>query len=127
MNPFYVLRTRGRVLGVTADSLTKTTTHTGTHDDYDLAAGPKRSLTARSDKALTSRDMRMPVDLVRSRRVGLSKLACVSCQAPLDDGRCLHERNCQASPHDAVRFRRMVTGPMLSKETSADVGWRWET
>lgn len=121
MDPFEVMQQRGHILE-TESGFSRTTTHSGSHDDYDLSRGPSRSLTARSDKALTQRDLRMPGDLMRSRRVGLSRMVCKSCGATIDNSVCTHDASYY---HGSGRteFVRETTGPMLSNETSADVGW----
>lgn len=121
MDPFTILESRGHIME-SGDNTVRTTSHSGPGDDYDLATGPKRSLTARSDKALTARDLRMPGDLMRSRRVGLTREACPCCGASMDQGRALHTGKCAC--RGRTEFVRQTTGPMLSKETSADVGWR---
>ena len=127
MDPFEVMQRRGHLF--TEDpGFSKTLTHSGSHDDYDQARGPARSLTARSDKMLTRRDMRMPVDLTRSRKVGLSRTRCYDCQAVKDQGVCRHTKSCSVRIYGnqmpVSGFVRETTGPMASNETSAEVGWR---
>lgn len=125
MNPFDVLKVRGHILGEDGDSgFNRVTTHSGLHDDYDQARGPSRSLTARSDKKMQTRDYRMPVDLARSRRVGLTRTVCPMCFAVRDQGFTQHERWCPAAvAADRPDWKKETTGPMLPNETSADVGW----
>lgn len=121
MDPFHILETRGHIME-DGDTTTRSVSHSGPNDDYDLSRGPARSLTARSDKALTMRDLRMPGDLMRSRRVGLTRMACPCCSASMDQGVCRHDASCSCDGR--TEFVRQTTGPMLSKETSKDVGWR---
>lgn len=129
MDPFEVLARRGHILESDGDVIMRTTTHGGPNDDYDAARGPSRSLTARSDKQLTQRDMRMPMDLSRSRRVGLSRTACGFCGAVKDQGVCHHAVGCVGSEAEVIvnapdlRWTAETTGPMAPNETSAEVGW----
>lgn len=121
MDPFTVMQRRGHLLPEES-GFTVTKTHSGPNDDYDLASGPSRSLTARSDKAMHVRDFRMPVDLTRSRRVGLSRNVCYDCRAVIGETITRHAVTCRIA---GSGFRqRETTGPMLANQTSADVGWR---
>lgn len=69
-----------------------------------------------------------PRDLVRSRRVGLSRTVCTVCGATRDQGRTLHKSGCNVDHVHAKfgtpKWRREVTGPMTTRQTSRDVGWR---
>jgi hypothetical protein len=127
MEPFEVIRRRGHLF--TEDpGFSKILTHSGPHDDYDVGRGPKRSLTARTDKQLTRRDMRMPVDLGRSRRTGLSRMTCAMCHAVNEEGVTHHAQGCPVivfndEGRPAPLRRRETTGPLASNETSADTGW----
>lgn len=112
MNDYFtIMKARGRVLedNDTLGSDTK-------GGDVD----PTRQPSAGGRK-LTARDYRMPFDLTRSRRVGLTARACSRCGALKDQGRCDHYAGCPAGPYDEVRIE---TGPMGPDQTSADTGWR---
>lgn len=116
-------------MDVTDAGFSRTVTHSGSNDDYDMARGPSRSLTARSDKALTRRDMRMPTDLTRSRRVGLRRTTCAMCHAVNHEGVTQHAYHCpvvisSVDSNPAPLRRIETTGPMEADKTSADVGWR---
>lgn len=125
MDPFTVMKARGKIVpDEMAAEFDRKTTYSGTKDDYDLASGPSRTLTARSDKAMSTRDYRMPTDLARSRRVGLSRTICIDCGAIKDQGRATHAADCLVGVHGPAAWLREVTGPMSPNETSADVGWR---
>lgn len=125
MDPFKVMELRGHVLETERQTFVRHTSHSGPNDDYNLATGPSRSGTARTDKALTARDLRMPGDLMRSRRVGLSKNVCMCCGEAADQGVLRHRKGCVCTTPELVGARmRLTTGPMLSNETSADTGWR---
>lgn len=126
MDPFTVLKNRGHILNE-EPSLSRAVTHIGERDDYNLAAGPVRSLTARSDKQMQPRDYKMPVDLARSRRVGLSRIVCQACGSTKDQGLTHHAPWCpaplMADRIEGYAWERETTGPLAPNQTSADVGW----
>lgn len=82
-----------------------------------------RSLAGRHDNPAaptrSPRDYRMPVDLTRSRRAGLSRTVCANCAAIKDQGVCRHARDCDAPGE----WMRLTTGALLPDQTSKDVGW----
>lgn len=88
-------------------------------DTYDISKGPVPTPKG-GGKQTSARQQRVPVDLGRSRRVGLTALACVDCGAHKDDGRTEHARSCHAPPGAYVRVR---TGPLKADQTSKDTGW----
>jgi hypothetical protein len=77
-------------------------------DLYDLAGGPA------PEGGLTARSQRTPVDLTRSRRVGLSRTVCADCGATKDQGKTSHTLACSL-PGEWVRER---TGPLYNGEFS---------
>lgn len=113
MDPFDVLKQRGHILEGGATNFNRTVTHSGANDDYDVASGPKRSLTARSDKKMVPRDYRMPVDLARSRRVGISLTICTECGATKDQAFCRHNPGCSAPG----TFWQDTSGPLPAFST----------
>ena len=80
------------------------------------------------------RDQSAPVDLNRSRRVGLTRFACTHCGAIKDQNPTRHSKSCPTPG----TYRREGTGPMAGAErvlkggkligmssawTSVDTGW----
>lgn len=93
-------------------------------DTYDLSRGPVPS--PRSGRRHTSlRQQRVPVDLGRSRRVGLTAMVCSECGAHEHEGLTRHRLDCTKDfaddPWGHIRYR---TGPIAAKQTSVDTGWR---
>lgn len=87
---------------------------------YDASRGPVPTPRGGGRKS-SARQMRVPVDLTRSRRVGLSADACVVCGAHKDQGYVHHALACGTHGE----FVRATTGPMGPNETSLDTGWQF--
>lgn len=87
------------------------------NDTHDIASGPSRG--EPGQRSLSPRDYRMPTDLTRSRRVGLSRTVCVNCAAVKDQGLCRHASDCDAPGE----WMKLTTGPLRPDQTSKDVGW----
>lgn len=68
-----------------------------------------------------------PRDLTRSRRVGLSRTVCTVCGAIRDQGRTFHKSGCNVdaahAEYGTPKWRREVTGPIETRQTSRDTGW----
>lgn len=83
-------------------------------DNYDLGSGPAL------DESISNRSQRTPVDLTRSRRVGLSRTVCADCGAERGESSISHSLKCRL-PGEWVRER---TGPLAPAEVS---GWATPT
>ena len=70
-------------------------------------------------RKISRADMRIPIELTRSRRVGLIATVCTDCGAAKDQGYCRHTLDC-STPGTWDRKR---TGPLADNETAADAGW----
>ena len=94
------------------------------NDTYDMASGPASPKGA--GRKTSFKAYRMPVDLTRSRRHGLTRIVCRACGAPYDQGICRHDASMPHgdAPYERVRIK---TGPMLANETSNDTGWMLDT
>lgn len=126
MDPFTVLKKRGHIIEEEGEPRHRSAGDSQS-DDYNLATGPTHSR-ARTTRQMNPRDYKMPVDLTRSRRVGLSQTVCMDCGAIKDQGYCHHEAGCPNRPsalwnRTLPRWYRHTTGPLLSNQTSADTGW----
>lgn len=129
MDPFQVIKARGRILDDPSD-MSRAGRAIGDgvgQGDHDAATGRRGSFTERDPHTglnrYSRRDIRRPRDLQRSRSIGLSRIECSSCHAVLDNGVCHHDQRCLADPRDEGRWWRRTTGPMAVDETSKDVGW----
>jgi hypothetical protein len=69
-----------------------------------------------------------PRDLFRSRRIGLSRTVCTVCGATRDQGLTVHRSGCDVDQKvvyfGTPKWRYETTGPMTTRETSRDTGWR---
>jgi hypothetical protein len=84
-------------------------------DNYDLARGPEPAAIPG-----TARGQRTPVDLARSRRVGLSRQVCSEC------GAIRHGAGDRVTRHDGrcstpAVWERQRTGVLTIGETSTDL------
>jgi hypothetical protein len=92
---------------------------------YDEAYGPsmrrsiKRSDGEMSDSAKVRKG---PRDLMRSQRVGLTRLICVGCDANTNETPIKHHRSCPEIRVD--RFRRERQRAELPKRFAAKPDWR---
>lgn len=118
MNPFTVMKKRGHILAEDSSEVDRRRLM-NSDGDYNLASGPKLTAGARKP---ASRDYRMPVDLTRSRRVGLSRTVCGGCGAVYDQGHARHSRYCAVPATELGRLRvRETTGPLGKTETTKQV------
>jgi hypothetical protein len=88
------------------------------NDTYNVASGPVPTPRGGGRKR-SAKDMRVPMDLTRSRKVGLTRIVCSSCGAAYDQGYCRH------NPADHTHAHKVVikTGPMKPDQTSTETGW----
>lgn len=89
-------------------------------DTYNVATGPVATPGAGQAKR-SPRDYRAPMDLARSRRVGLRLDACPTCGAKRREGVTLHASTCDGPL--PTEFMTLTTGPLRPTETSKDTGW----
>jgi hypothetical protein len=91
------------------------------NDTYDASRGPVPTPRGGGRKT-SARQMRVPVDLGRSRRSGLRRTVCVFCNATVDQGYAHHTLGCPVGSTDDAR-RTQRTGPLAPDQTSVDTGW----
>ena len=86
----------------------------GVSADYNEANGPSLGNT------VSLRGLRMPADMKRSRRVGLSRDVCSECGGVKHEQSTRHERYCSV-PGTRIRQR---TGPLHTTQRPFDYEWR---
>jgi hypothetical protein len=104
--------------------------------DSDNSASPTRRPTRTQGRKLSTRDLRRPGAMARSRRSGLTRELCSFCLAVRGpEGHTEHSRTCTAAVSTDAglperlqpvgRWMRQITGPITSRQTSLDTGWEY--